>query len=88
LDIANLLNVNIDEGRPLAPHGIALTFSRRYLKDGIFPRRLWLLPLRDLLAFVTWALSFLGSRVRWRGHIYRLSADGRIEEEVSVRTEQ
>jgi len=67
--------------------GIALTFSRRYLKDGIFPRWLWLLPLRDLLAFATWALSFLGSRVRWRGHIYRLLEGGRIEE-LSARTEQ
>jgi ceramide glucosyltransferase len=67
--------------------GIALTFSRRYLKDGIFPRHLWLLPLRDLLAFATWALSFLGSRVRWRGHIYRLSANGRIQE-LPTRTEQ
>lgn len=59
---------------------VALTFSRRYLRDGIFPRWLWLLPLRDLLAFATWALAFAGQRVRWRGHLYRLLAGGRIEE--------
>lgn len=58
--------------------GIVTLFSRRYLRDGIFPRWLWLLPLRDLLAFATWALSFLGNRVRWRGHVFRLEPGGRI----------
>ncbi|BDV41817.1 ceramide glucosyltransferase [Geotalea uraniireducens] len=57
---------------------IVTIFSRRYLRDGIFPRWLWLLPLRDLLAFVTWLLSFLGNRVRWRGHAFRLEPGGRI----------
>ncbi|HEY6838381.1 MAG TPA: glycosyltransferase, partial [Geobacteraceae bacterium] len=58
----------------------ALAFSSSYLRDGIFPRWLWLLPLRDCLAFSTWALSFLGNRVRWRGHLYQLVADGRMAE--------
>ena len=58
----------------------ALVFSRRYIRDGIFPRWLWLLPLRDALAFATWALSFAGNRVRWRGHLFRLLPGGRIVE--------
>ena len=40
----------------------------------------WLLPLRDGFAFVTWALAFLGNRVRWRGHWFRLCPGGRMEE--------
>jgi len=64
---------------------IVTLFSRRYLKDGIFPRWLWLLPIRDLVAFATWALSFLGDRVQWRGHLFRLLPGGRIEEIISVR---
>ena len=59
---------------------VALVFSRRYLKDGVFPRWLWLLPLRDLFAFATWALAFAGERVRWRGHLFRLLPGGRIVE--------
>lgn len=59
---------------------VALVFSRRYVKDGIFPRWLWLLPLRDALAFITWALSFAGNRVRWRGHLFRLLPGGKIAE--------
>jgi len=59
---------------------VALVFSRCYVKDGIFPRWLWLLPLRDAIAFGTWALSFAGNRVRWRGHLFRLLPGGKIAE--------
>ncbi|HEY5973813.1 MAG TPA: bacteriohopanetetrol glucosamine biosynthesis glycosyltransferase HpnI [Geobacteraceae bacterium] len=59
---------------------VAVLFSRRYVQDGLLPRYLWLLPLRDGFAFVTWALAFLGNRVRWRGHWFRLCPGGRMEE--------
>lgn len=55
-------------------------YSRSIVQDGIFPRWLWLLPVRDALSFVTWGLAFLGNRVRWHGHLYRLLPGGRIEE--------
>lgn len=58
----------------------ALVFSHHYIRGGIFPRWLWLLPLRDALAFATWILSFAGNRVRWRGHWFRLLPGGRIVE--------
>ncbi|WP_298436047.1 bacteriohopanetetrol glucosamine biosynthesis glycosyltransferase HpnI [Geobacter sp.] len=58
----------------------ALVFSRRFIRDGIFPRWLWLLPIRDLFAFATWTLSFAGNRVRWRGHLFRLQPGGKIVE--------
>jgi ceramide glucosyltransferase len=57
-----------------------LVFSRRYLRDGVFPRWLWLLPLRDLFAFATWLLAFTGQKVRWRGHLFRLQPGGKIVE--------
>ncbi len=67
-------------------YGLRLTistiFSRRFVRDGLFPRWLWLLPLRDMLAFFCWALSFLGSRVEWRGARFRLKPGGKIEEIV------
>jgi ceramide glucosyltransferase len=59
---------------------VALVYSRAFLRDNIFPRWLWLLPVRDGIAFVTWGLSFLGNRVHWRGHWYRLLPGGRIAE--------
>lgn len=57
-----------------------LVFSRRFVRDGLFPRLIWLLPLRDLLAFCTWALSFLGNRVVWRAHTFRVLPGGKIRE--------
>lgn len=55
-------------------------YSRFYVRDNILPRYLWLLPLRDVLSFVTWALSFLGSRVVWRGTSFRILPGGKIIE--------
>jgi ceramide glucosyltransferase len=56
----------------------ALIFSRLYLRDGIFPRWLLLLPVRDMFAFATWLLAFTGQRVRWRGNLFRLLPGGKI----------
>ena len=58
---------------------VSTLFSRQLVKDCLLPRWLWLLPLRDLLAFSTWALSFLGNRVNWRGSRFKLSSGGKIK---------
>jgi len=57
-----------------------LIFSRRFVHDGLFPRYLWLLPLRDILASVTWALSFLGNRVVWRSNVFRVLPGGALRD--------
>ncbi|MDD2308172.1 MAG: bacteriohopanetetrol glucosamine biosynthesis glycosyltransferase HpnI [Desulfuromonadaceae bacterium] len=61
---------------------VCTLLSRRFVRDGLLPRWLWLLPLRDMLAFFTWALSFLGNRVDWRGSRFVLKPGGKIEELV------
>ncbi len=38
----------------------------------------WLMPLRDLLSFAVFVLSFFGATVSWRGTRYRVSPDGRL----------
>ena len=58
----------------------AILFSRYYLHDHLFPRWLWLLPVRDLLAFIKWVLCFFGNRVHWRGHYYRILSGGKMIE--------
>jgi ceramide glucosyltransferase len=62
--------------------GVSTVFSRRFVRDNLFPRWLWLVPLRDMLSFFTWALSFLGNRVEWRGTRFVLKSGGKIEELV------
>jgi ceramide glucosyltransferase len=59
---------------------ISTIFSRRFVRDDLLPRWIWLLPLRDMLAFFCWALSFLGNRVEWRGSRFVLKPGGKIEE--------
>jgi len=59
---------------------VSLIYSRAFLQDLLLPRWLWLLPIRDALAFGVWALSLFGNRVVWRGHLFRLSKGGKIVE--------
>lgn len=56
----------------------SLQFSRRYVRDNLLPRYLWLLPLRDALYSVCWGLSFLGRSISWRGESFRLEPGGRM----------
>ncbi|NVN92070.1 MAG: bacteriohopanetetrol glucosamine biosynthesis glycosyltransferase HpnI [Desulfuromonadales bacterium] len=62
--------------------GVSTFFSRSFVQDGLLPRWLWLIPLRDMLAFFSWALSFLGNRVEWRGSRFLLKPGGKLEELV------
>lgn len=61
---------------------VSTLYSRRFVRDGLLPCWLWLLPLRDMLAFFAWALSFLGNKVEWRGSRFVLKPGGKIEELV------
>jgi ceramide glucosyltransferase len=47
------------------------------LNDRQFFRSLVLLPLRDLIAPLVWAASFMGNRIHWRGDVFDLK-DGRL----------
>ena len=40
-------------------------------------RNILLLPLRDLIAPIVWAASFMGNRIHWRGDVFDLK-DGRL----------
>jgi ceramide glucosyltransferase len=41
----------------------------------------WLYPIRDLLGFIVWCASYLGSRSVWGDRHYKLLAEGRIVRE-------
>jgi ceramide glucosyltransferase len=48
-------------------------------RDRLLARYFWLLPLRDLLAFGIWVLSFFGRRVVWRDGRFLLLPGGKIK---------
>ena len=77
--VAGMAAVALQYGVRLA---VSTIFSRRFVHDDLFPRWLWLLPLRDMLSFFTWALSFSGNRIEWRGSRFVLKPGGKIEELV------
>lgn len=43
-------------------------------KDG----SLWLVPLRDIVSFGVWAMSFLGRRIKWRGRALVVNRHGML----------
>jgi ceramide glucosyltransferase len=56
---------------------VALQVGLGVVHDRAVWRHLWLLPLRDLVAFLVWFSSFTDNKVRWRGDIFVLE-DGKI----------
>ena len=60
---------------------LACRFALQSETDRAFHLRgefFWLEPLRDLLSFVIFVMSFFGRGVEWRGHRYGLRADNRL----------
>ncbi len=57
---------------------VTTCFSRCWVQDRLLPAWGWLLPLRDLLAFATWLLAFLGNHVTWRGARFAVRTGGRL----------
>ena len=67
---------------PVLPLGLAVraiaahTVSARVLRAKLN----WaLLPVEDILGFLSWIAGFFGSTISWRGRRYRLLADGRFK---------
>jgi ceramide glucosyltransferase len=55
------------------------------VRDPEVRRWFWIYPTRDLLGFVFWVASFLGSdRTMWRGALYRLQPGGRMVREPAI----
>jgi ceramide glucosyltransferase len=50
----------------------------RRLRDNVLKNHFWLLPVRDVLSFIIWCLSWVGKRVEWRGRLFEVQRDGRM----------
>ena len=53
-----------------------------YLEDRILKKYFYLVPLRDLLSFIIWAISWFGRTVEWRGRRFEVKRDGRMVQVV------
>lgn len=63
-------------GSALASRLFLVFQSRRFLGDR--DKDLWLLPVRDLLSFAIFVVSFFGHNVEWRGTRYVAAPDGEL----------
>jgi ceramide glucosyltransferase len=57
---------------------VGLVIGGYWLNDRALHTHFWLLPLRDLLGFLVWSISLFGSRVEWRGEVFKLQNGGVI----------
>lgn len=48
------------------------------LKDRLLARYFWLVPIRDLITFGIWAVSFVGDEIQWRGISFRVLPSGKL----------
>jgi ceramide glucosyltransferase len=57
----------------------------RRLGDKILRHNLLLVPLRDFFSLFIWSAALFGKRVEWRGRVFRLEKNGKIEPEKMSR---
>jgi ceramide glucosyltransferase len=57
----------------------ALLVAGPVVQDRAVARTALLYPLRDLMGFVFWALSYTSDTILWRGRVYRLGENGIME---------
>ena len=57
---------------------MAMVVGSRVMQDRRVIPRLWLIPLRDLVALFVWIASYAGHKVRWRGDYFVLKS-GRLQ---------
>lgn len=48
------------------------------LRDRVLARYCWLVPLRDLITFGVWVVSFAGDEIEWRGARFRVLPGGKL----------
>jgi len=65
-------------GAALTVRWVTAAIMAGYLKDREGLRALWLLPVRDLLAQVSWYIALTRRTFVWRGNKFGLTRDGRI----------
>ena len=51
---------------------------------GLEPHPYWLLPIRDILSFTNFSWAFVSGAVTWKGHDYRVVADGTLIPESNL----
>jgi ceramide glucosyltransferase len=57
---------------------LSIAVGRGVVRDRSWFGLLALYPVRDLMGFGFWAASYLGSRILWRGRVFKLLPEGKM----------
>ncbi|RRA50155.1 glycosyltransferase [Acidipila sp. EB88] len=58
---------------------LALLLGLSVVKESALLRTVLLYPLRDLMGFIYWVLSYTSGKILWRGELYRLGENGLMQ---------
>ena len=56
----------------------AFVVGRYVVREPVLVRTMLLFPVRDLMGFFFWAMSYSSRRILWRNELYELLSDGRM----------
>ncbi len=74
----DMTGVNVFLAAVMVRIATARWVAEGYLKDKEGVGALWLLPLRDLMALVSWYAALTRRSFEWRGHRFGLTKEGKI----------
>ncbi|HMG86324.1 MAG TPA: glycosyltransferase [Terracidiphilus sp.] len=57
---------------------LSIAVGRMVVRDPSWLNLLVLYPVRDLMGFLFWAASYMGSRILWRGRVFQLLPGGKM----------
>jgi ceramide glucosyltransferase len=57
---------------------LSIAVGHSVVRDKSWFGLLALYPVRDLMGFGFWAASYLGSRILWRGRVFKLLPGGKM----------
>jgi ceramide glucosyltransferase len=76
---ADALSMSIFGGAVFLRYLLAIAIYKKVIRSEEWLRWLVILPVKDCLSFLIWALSFVGSTVVWRGQRYKVLKGGKLE---------
>jgi ceramide glucosyltransferase len=79
LDLGSRLSLILLAATLVIRLSMAWTIGVHWLRDRILRRYFWLVPVRDVLSFLIWCLSWVGRTVEWRGRKFVVASDGKMK---------
>jgi ceramide glucosyltransferase len=78
VDRASIFSILLLAGTLIIRLTMGWVIGVHWLRDRILKKYFWLVPVRDVLSFLIWCLSWVGKEVEWRGRVFEVARDGKM----------